>query len=66
MQEILAVIRTKFDKEKEEVDKDLAVFAADLIGVLEKNSESHPEWQETIEDLLVLCCDTSWGILASV
>ncbi|KAI7984829.1 putative serine/threonine protein kinase IREH1 [Camellia lanceoleosa] len=38
------------------------VFAADLIGVLEKNAESHPEWQETIEDLLVLarsCAMTS-------
>lgn len=54
MQEILVVIRAKFDKAKEEVNSDLAIFAADLVGVLEKNAESHPEWQETIEDLLVL------------
>lgn len=50
----MVVVRAKFDKEKEEVDKDLAIFAADLVGVLEKNAESHPEWQEPIEDLLIL------------
>lgn len=64
MQEILVVIRAKFDKAKEEVNSDLAVFAADLVGVLEKNADSHPDWQETIEDLLVLarsCAMTSSG-----
>lgn len=64
MQEILGVIRGKFDKAKEEVDNDLAVFAADLVGILEKNADSHPEWQETIEDLLVLarsCAITTPG-----
>ncbi|XP_021647187.2 probable serine/threonine protein kinase IREH1 isoform X2 [Hevea brasiliensis] len=62
LEEILVVIRAKFDKAKEEVNSDLAIFAADLVGVLEKNAESHPEWQETIEDLLVLarsCAMTS-------
>ncbi|XP_065850238.1 probable serine/threonine protein kinase IREH1 isoform X2 [Euphorbia lathyris] len=54
LEEILVVIRARFDKAKEEVNSDLAIFAADLVGVLEKNAESHPEWQETIEDLLVL------------
>ncbi|WCJ42113.1 Protein kinase superfamily protein [Euphorbia peplus] len=54
LEEILVVIRTRFDKAKEEVNSDLAIFAADLVGVLEKNAESHPEWQETIEDLLIL------------
>ncbi|CAI0380495.1 unnamed protein product [Linum tenue] len=54
VEQILVVIRGKFDKAKEEVNSDLAVFAADLVGILEKNAESHPEWQETIEDLLVL------------
>ncbi|XVF12047.1 hypothetical protein REPUB_Repub08aG0081200 [Reevesia pubescens] len=54
LEEILVVIRAKFDKAKEEVNSDLAIFAADLVGILEKNAESHPEWQETIEDLLVL------------
>lgn len=48
------MIRAKFDKAKEEVNSDLAIFAADLVGVLEKNADAHPEWQETIEDLLVL------------
>lgn len=64
VQEILVVIRTKFDKAKEEVNSDLAVFAGDLVGILEKNAETHPEWQETIEDLLVLarsCAMTSPG-----
>ncbi|KAI4347283.1 hypothetical protein L6164_008105 [Bauhinia variegata] len=54
LEEILVVIRGKFDKAKEEVNSELAVFAADLVGVLEKNSDTHPEWQERIEDLLIL------------
>ncbi|KAK4486194.1 hypothetical protein RD792_008863 [Penstemon davidsonii] len=64
LEEVLAMIRTKFDKAKEEVDADLHIFAADLVGTLEKNAETHPEWQETIEDLLVLarsCAMTSPG-----
>ncbi|XP_074276662.1 putative serine/threonine protein kinase IREH1 [Silene latifolia] len=62
LEEVLGMIRGRFEKAKEEVDSDLAVFAADLLGVLEKNAESHPEWQETIEDLLILarrCAMTS-------
>lgn len=54
LEEVLVMIRARFDKAKEEVDSDLHIFAADLVGILEKNAESHPEWQETIEDLLVL------------
>ncbi|KAL5817837.1 hypothetical protein ACOSQ3_026215 [Xanthoceras sorbifolium] len=64
LEEVLVAIRAKFDKAKEEVNSDLAVFAGDLVGILEKNAESHPEWQETIEDLLVLarsCAMTSPG-----
>ncbi|XP_060205412.1 probable serine/threonine protein kinase IREH1 isoform X2 [Lycium barbarum] len=64
LEEVLTMIRAKFDKAKEEVDSDLRIFAADLVGVLEKNAETHPEWQETIEDLLVLarsCAMTSPG-----
>ncbi|KAJ6888253.1 serine/threonine protein kinase IREH1 isoform X1 [Populus alba x Populus x berolinensis] len=64
LEEILVVIRAKFDKAKEEVNSDLAIFAADLVGILEKNADSHPEWQETIEDLLVLarsCAMTTPG-----
>lgn len=58
------MIRAKFDKAKEEVDSDLHVFAANLVETLDKNAESHPEWQETIEDLLVMarsCAMTSPG-----
>ncbi|KAK4283385.1 hypothetical protein QN277_000338 [Acacia crassicarpa] len=61
---VLVAIRAKFDKEKEEVNSELAIFAAYLVGVLEKNADSHPEWQETIEDLLVLarkCAMTTPG-----
>ncbi|CAH9143977.1 unnamed protein product [Cuscuta epithymum] len=54
LEEILTMIRTKFDKAKEEVDSDLHIFAADLVGILEKNTGTHPEWQEIIEDLLIL------------
>ncbi|XP_042063880.1 probable serine/threonine protein kinase IREH1 isoform X1 [Salvia splendens] len=64
LEEVLAMIRTKFDKAKEEVDADLHIFAADLVGILEKNAETHPDWQETIEDLLVLartCAMSSSG-----
>ncbi|XP_062118120.1 probable serine/threonine protein kinase IREH1 isoform X2 [Humulus lupulus] len=64
LEEILVVIRGKFDKAKEEVNSDLAIFAADLVGILEKNADNHPEWQETIEDLLILarrCAMTTPG-----
>lgn len=64
LEEVLVMIRAKFDKAKEEVDSDLHIYAADLVGILEKNAESHPEWQETLEDLLVLarrCAITSPG-----
>ncbi|KAK7291357.1 hypothetical protein RIF29_06431 [Crotalaria pallida] len=64
LQEVLVVIKAKFDKAKEEVNSDLAIFAADLVGILEKNADTHPEWQETIEDLLILarsCAMTSAG-----
>ncbi|KAK7251743.1 hypothetical protein RIF29_35201 [Crotalaria pallida] len=54
VEEILVGIRAKFDKAKEEVNSDLAIFAADLVGILEKDADTHPEWQETIEDLLIL------------
>ncbi|KAL3617615.1 putative serine/threonine protein kinase ireh1 [Castilleja foliolosa] len=64
LEEVLAMIRTKFDKAKDEVNSDLHIFAADLIGLLEKNTDKVPYWQETIEDLLVLarsCAMTSPG-----
>ncbi|KAK4794518.1 hypothetical protein SAY86_012512 [Trapa natans] len=54
MEEIMVAIRTKFDRLKEEVDSDLGIFAGDLVGILEKSSDTHPEWKESLEDLLVI------------
>uniref|UniRef100_A0A0D9VY43 non-specific serine/threonine protein kinase n=1 Tax=Leersia perrieri TaxID=77586 RepID=A0A0D9VY43_9ORYZ len=59
LKEVLKVIQVRFEKAKEEVNSDLAVFAGDLVGVMEKYADSHPEWKETLEDLLILarsCC----------
>ncbi|XP_057952775.1 probable serine/threonine protein kinase IRE [Malania oleifera] len=54
MEEIMVVIRAKFNKLKEEVNGDLGVFAGDLVGILEKSAESHPEWKASLEDLLLV------------
>lgn len=47
-------IREKFDRLKEEVNVDLGILAADIVGILEKTLESHPEWRESFEDLLLI------------
>ncbi|XP_058205693.1 probable serine/threonine protein kinase IRE isoform X2 [Rhododendron vialii] len=54
MEEIMVMIRAKFDRLKEEVNSDLGIFAGDLVGILEKESDLHPEWKESFEDLLVI------------
>lgn len=54
LKEVLKVIQMRFEKAKEEVNTDLAVFAGDLVSVMEKYADSHPEWKETFEDLLIL------------
>ncbi|KAK7404232.1 hypothetical protein VNO78_04942 [Psophocarpus tetragonolobus] len=54
MEEVMAAIRVKFEKLKEEVDSDLGGFAGDLVGILEKNLVSDSEWRERLEDLLVV------------
>ncbi|KAL0400881.1 UNVERIFIED_CONTAM: putative serine/threonine protein kinase IRE [Sesamum latifolium] len=54
MEEIMVMVRSKFDKLKDEVNADLGIFAGDLVSVLEKTSESHPDWKECLEDLLVI------------
>ncbi|XP_027110474.1 probable serine/threonine protein kinase IRE isoform X1 [Coffea arabica] len=54
MEEIMVLIRAKFDKLKEEVNSDLGIFAGDLVGILENTSDSQPEWKEGLEDLLVV------------
>ena len=53
-EELMVMIRAKFDKLKDEVDSDLGIFAGDLVDTLEKASESHPEWREGLEDLLLI------------
>lgn len=50
----MVMVRSKFDKLKEEVNADLGIFAGDLVGILEKTSKSHPDWKECLEDLLVI------------
>ncbi|CAM8937446.1 unnamed protein product [Rhodiola kirilowii] len=54
MEELIMAIKSKFDKLKEEVDDDLGIFAGDLVGVLEKTTDSNSEWKETLEDLLLV------------
>lgn len=54
MEEIMVMMRSKFDKLKEEVNSDLGIYAGDLIDILEKSSESHPEWKDSLEDLLIM------------
>ncbi|CAN1754907.1 Probable serine/threonine protein kinase IRE, partial [Linum perenne] len=54
MEEIVVAIRAKFDKLKDEVDCDLSIFAGDLVSILERISESNPEWRESLEDLLLI------------
>ncbi|XP_020087818.1 probable serine/threonine protein kinase IRE isoform X3 [Ananas comosus] len=53
-EELMSVIRSKFDRLKEEVDSELGVYAGDLVGMLEKAAGVHPEWRVPLEDLLVI------------
>lgn len=50
----MATVKVKFDKLKKEVDNDLGIFAGDLVSILERTSESHPETREGLEDLLIV------------
>ncbi|KAI3808872.1 hypothetical protein L1987_24835 [Smallanthus sonchifolius] len=54
VEEIMVMLRGKFEKLKEEVNFDLGIFAGDLVGIFEETSESHPEWKEMLEDLLIM------------
>lgn len=49
----MAAIRTKFDRQKEDVDADLGVFAGYLVTTLESTPESNKELRMGLEDLLV-------------
>ncbi|KAF5194963.1 kinase, partial [Thalictrum thalictroides] len=53
-EEIMAAIRERFDRLKEEVNSDLSILAGDLVSILEKSAEVHPEWKKTLEDLLLV------------
>lgn len=54
VQEVLQMLRAKFNVAKEDVNAELAVFAGDLVEILERNADAAPDWQERAEDLLVL------------
>ena len=50
----MAALGARFHTAKEEVNAELAVFAGDLVEVLEASSDLEPYHQERIEDLLIL------------
>ncbi|GAB2265364.1 hypothetical protein Dimus_000424 [Dionaea muscipula] len=54
MEEVMVMIRVKFDKLKGEVNSDLGIIAGDLVSLLEKSAESRPAWKESLEDLLLI------------
>ncbi|CAA7048174.1 unnamed protein product [Microthlaspi erraticum] len=54
LEEMLDLIRTKFDLAKEAVNLDLVIFVEDLMKILDENAEIHPKLRKTIENLLVL------------
>lgn len=54
LEELLADLRGRFNTAKEEVDAELNLFAADLVEILDRNAHPFPQWQEKVEDLLVL------------
>lgn len=54
LEELLAALRARFNTAKEEVDAELNLFAADLVEILDRNGDPFPQWQENVEDLLLL------------
>lgn len=50
----MLVVRSKFNRLKQEVNSELSVYAGDLVSVLEKTTEKHPEWRVPLEDLLLI------------
>ncbi|XP_026663288.2 probable serine/threonine protein kinase IRE [Phoenix dactylifera] len=53
-EDIMTIIRTKFNRLKDEINSELGVYAGDLVGILEKTGDEHPEWREPLEDLLLV------------
>uniref|UniRef100_A0A7I4FUW0 non-specific serine/threonine protein kinase n=1 Tax=Physcomitrium patens TaxID=3218 RepID=A0A7I4FUW0_PHYPA len=54
LEEVMAALGARFHTAKDEVNAELAVFAGDLVEVLESCSDMDPYHEERIEDLLVL------------
>ncbi len=50
----MQTLRARFNTAKEEVNAELKVFAGDLLEILERNPDAEADWQERIEDLLIL------------
>ncbi|CAF1921520.1 unnamed protein product [Brassica napus] len=51
--EVMVVIRTKFERQKEDVDADIGVFAGYLVTTLESTPETNKELRMGLEDLLI-------------
>lgn len=54
LEDLLEALQVRFNTAKEEADVELAVFAADLIEILNTCNDSLVDWKEKIEDLLIL------------
>ncbi|XP_008799218.2 probable serine/threonine protein kinase IRE [Phoenix dactylifera] len=53
-EDIMTIIRTKFNRLKDEINAELGVYACDLVSILEKTAEEDPEWRVPLEDILVV------------
>nr|PNR28567.1 hypothetical protein PHYPA_029159 [Physcomitrium patens] len=60
LEEVMAALGARFHTAKDEVNAELAVFAGDLVGVLEDTTDMDPYHQERIEDLLILARDCAF------
>lgn len=54
LKELLGALHARFNTAKEEVNSELEVFAGEVVEILDKKVSLSPEWQEEIEDLLIL------------
>lgn len=54
LKELLGALHARFNTAKEEVNSELEVFAGDVVEILDKKVSLSPDWQEEIEDLLIL------------
>ncbi|KAH9313805.1 hypothetical protein KI387_022432, partial [Taxus chinensis] len=54
LKELLGALHARFNMAKEEVNSELEVFAGHIVEVLEKRDSCNPDWEEKIEDLLIL------------